>query len=168
MAKNNRTMEKIKIEIKWALIYIIMGFMWMFLERLLGLHDEHIDQHAYYTMFITIPAILVYVLALLDKRKNYYQGVMSYKQGFISGLMITLIVTLLIPLSQYITASIITPNYFANAIRYTVEKGAMTHEGAMNYFNNKNYIIQGLIGTPVMGIIISAIVSIFTKKRIKP
>jgi len=158
-------MNKIKIELKWSLIYIIMGFMWMFLERLIGLHDEHIDQHPFYTMFIIIPAIVVYVFALIDKRKNYYKGILTYKQGFISGLIITLFVALLIPLSQYITATFITPNYFANAISYTVEKGAMTQENAINYFNNKNYIIQGLIGTLVMGIVTTLLVAIFTRKK---
>ena len=160
-------MNKIKIEIKWALLFIIMGLLWMFLERLLGLHDEHIAKHAVYTNFIAIPAILIYVFALLDKRKNYYQGIMTYKHGFISGLIITLIVTLLIPLSQYITSTIITPDYFSNAINYTVENGEVAQGDAMNYFNLKNYIIQGLIGTPIMGVLTTAIVAIFTRKKIE-
>ncbi len=159
-------MNKIKIEIKWALTFIIVGFIWMFLERLLGLHGEHISKHETYTNFIAVPVIVIYVLALLDKRKKYYSGIMTYKQGFISGLIITLIVTLLIPLSQYITATIITPNYFSNAIKYTVEKGTMTQEAALNYFDNSNYIVLGIIGTSFMGILTSSIVAIFTKKKI--
>jgi hypothetical protein len=41
----------------------------------------------------------------------------------------------------------------------------MTQEAAENYFNMKSYIIQGLIGAPVMGLITSAIVAIFTRKK---
>ena len=76
-----------------------MTLIWMLLEKLAGLHDEHIDKHA------------IYVFSLLDKRKKFYKGAMTYKQGFISGLVITAIVTVLSPLSQYITPTIITPEY---------------------------------------------------------
>lgn len=70
-------MKKFRIEIKWALIYVATLLAWMFLERVVGLHDKHIDQHATYTMLFLIPAVFVYVLALLDKRKNYYNGQMT-------------------------------------------------------------------------------------------
>ncbi len=162
-----RRMNKIKIEIKWAFIFILMGLIWMFMERLFGLHDEHISKHAMYTNFIAIPAILIYVLALLDKRKNYYRGIMTYKHGFISGSIITLIIALLIPFSQYITSTIITPDYFTNAINYTVESGEMNKEEAQDFFKLNNYIVQGFIGSLVMGVLTTAIVAIFTRKRME-
>jgi len=160
-------MNKFKLEIKWALFFTIMSLLWMLLERLLGLHDVHIEKHAIYTNFIAIPSILIYVLALFDKRKNYFKGTLSYKQGFICGLIITFIITLLVPLSQYITSTIITPNYFSNAINYAVENELMSKDDAMQFFNLKNYIIQGLIGAPIMGFLTTAIVAIFTRKKLE-
>lgn len=158
-------MKKIEIEIKWALIFVVMTLIWMFLEKLAGFHDEHIDKHSIYTNFIAIPAIAIYVFALLDKRKNFYKGAMTYKQGFITGLIITVIVTVLSPLTQYITSTIITPEYFPNMIRYSVETGKMTMEAAEEYFNLKNFLLEVVIGTPVMGILTTAIVAIFTRKK---
>lgn len=158
-------MTKYKIEIKWAFIFALISLVWMFIEKSFGLHDENIDKHATYTNFVAIPAILVYVFALLDKRKNYYNGIMTYKESFISGLIITLIVTALSPLTQLITSLIITPNYFENAIKYSVESGLSTQEAAESYFTLSNYIVQGLIGAPIMGILTSAIVSFFTRKK---
>lgn len=158
-------MENIKIEIKWAIIFALMTLLWMLLERSVGLHDTHIDKHSVYTNFIAIPAISVYVFALLDKRKNFYHGKMAYLQGFICGLIITLFVTVLSPLTQYITSTIITPDYFENAIAYGVSTGKITPEAAEDYFNLKNYIIQGLIGAPFMGLITTALVAIFTRKN---
>jgi hypothetical protein len=142
-----------------------MTLLWMVLERSVGLHDTHIDKHAVYTNFIAIPAISVYVFALLDKRKNFYHGKMTYLQGFICGLIITLFVTVLSPLTQYITSTIITPDYFENAIAYGVSTGKITPEAAEDYFNLENYIIQGLIGAPFMGLITTALVAIFTRKN---
>ena len=158
-------MKKIKIEIKWAIIFVVMTLIWMVLEKLVGLHDEHIDKHPIYTNFIAIPAIAIYVFALLDKRKNFYKGAMTYKQGFITGLIITAIVTVLSPLTQYITSTIITPEYFPNMINYSVETGKLTQEAAEEYFNLKNYLLQVIIGTPLMGILTTAIVAIFTRKK---
>jgi len=139
----------------------------MVLERLAGLHDKNIDKHAIYTNLFAIPAILIYVLALLDKRKNYYQGIMSYGQGVKTGLIITAFVTILAPLTQYLTSAVISPQYFANAVNYSVETGSMTQAAAEKYFSMGNYLLQTIIFTPLMGIITTLIVAIFTRKRSK-
>lgn len=156
-------MKKYSIELKWALAFAGMSLVWMALERMVGLHDTHIDKHAVYTNLIAIPAITIYVLALLDKRKNYYGGKMTYMEGFVSGMVVTLIVTVLSPLTQIITSLVITPYYFDNAIQYAVSNGKSTPAAAQDYFNLKSYIIQGLIGAPIMGLITTAIVAFFTK-----
>lgn len=158
-------MKNLRIEIKWALIFTAMGLVWMVLEKLAGLHDEHIDKHAIYTNFVAIPAIAIYVLALLDKRENFYNGVMTYMQGFVTGVTITVFVTILSPLSQYITSTVITPGYFPNVIAYVVGKGEMTREAAEAYFNLSSYILQGLMFAPVMGVLTSVIVAIFTRRK---
>ncbi len=158
-------MKKYMIEIKWGVLFAMMNLLWMMLEKSMGLHDEFIEKHANYTNLVAIPAIILYVIALLDKRKNDYNGVMTFKQGFISGLIITLVVTLLSPLTQYITSMYITPEYFNNVINYTVENGMLTKEAAEKQFNLNSYIIQGLLFAPVMGIVTSLIVALFTQKK---
>lgn len=158
-------MKNYAIEIKWGIIFVLMSLCWILLERLAGLHGDHIDKHAIYTNLIAIPAITIYVLALLDKRKNFYGGSMTYKQGFITGLIVTLVVTIFSPLTQFLVTTVISPDFFPNAINYAVEEGKMTQQEAENYFSLSSYIIQGLIGAPVMGIITTAIVAIFTRKK---
>lgn len=158
-------MKKISIEIKWAIIFFIAGLLWMLLERMVGLHSEHIDKHATYTNLFAIVAIALYVLALLEKRNKYYGGKMTYKQGVITGLIMTAIITLLTPLSQYITSTHITPDYFSNVTRYAVDSGALTQQAAEEYFNMKSYILQSVIFAPVVGIVTSLVVAFFTQKK---
>jgi len=158
-------MKKYSLEIKWAIIFVLMQLAWMLMEKLTGLHDKHLDKHATYTMLVAIPSILIYVLALRDKRNNYYNGVMNYKQGFITGLIITVIVAILSPLTQYITSTFITPNYFNNVINYSVDNGHMTRDAAEKMFNLESYILQGFVGALIMGIITSAIVAVFMRTR---
>lgn len=158
-------MKKYTLEIKWALIFMAMSLVWMWLEKLSGLHSQHIGKHHIYTNFIAIPAIAVYVLALIEKRKKFYHDNMTWLQGFICGLIITLFVTMLNPLVQIITAKLITPEFFQNIIKYSVEKGKMTTDVAESYFSLLSYIIKGLLGTPIMGVITSALVSFFIRRR---
>ncbi|WP_339713750.1 DUF4199 domain-containing protein [Cyclobacterium amurskyense] len=158
-------MKEYSLEIKWGLIFSIMMLLWMFIERSVGLHDDLIAHHATYTNLIAIPAIAIYVFALLEKRRVYYQGKMTYWQGFKTGLLITLVVTILTPLTQWITLSFITPQYFENVIAYAVENDKMTLQEANDYFNFKSYMIQSVLGAPIMGIVTSGIVAAFTVKK---
>lgn len=162
-------MGKIKIEIKWAFIFIVVSLLWMLLERLAGLHDRHIDKHQYLTMVFMIPAVWIYVLALKDKKKHYYNGRMNFIQGFVSGIIISVIVMLFAPLTQWITSTIITPGYFPNVIAHSVKTGYYkTVEEAEAYFNLKNYIVQSVIGAIGMGTVTSAIVSLFVRTKPVP
>jgi len=158
-------MKNRTIEIKWGVIFILVSLAWMVMERALGWHDENIADHATYTNLFAIVAITIYVFALRDKKNNFYQGKMTYKQGFISGVILTLVVTIVTPLSQYITSTIITPNYFTNMINYSVETQGFTQEEAEEYFNLQNYIIQSTIFALIVGIITSAVVAIFIKSK---
>lgn len=162
-------MEKFKIEIKWAIIFSLMVLVWMVLEKMSGLHDRYIDYHLYLTNLFAIPAIIVMVMALKDKKRSFYHGKMSYQQGLISGLMLSVFIALLSPLTQWITSYIITPEYFPNVIKRSVEIGYYnsTEEAEAN-FNYLNYAKQGLIGAFVMGVLTTAIAMIFIRTKNYP
>ena len=160
-------MKKYQIELKWALVFVGMTLIWMIGEKLLGYHSEKIAQHEVITNFIALPAIAVYVFALLDKKKNFYNGQMNYLQGFISGIIISVIVAAISPLTQYLTSVVISPEYFPNIIKYSVDNGKATQAEAISYFNLKSYITYGVIGALGMGAVTSAIVAIFVKSKNK-
>lgn len=155
-------MKNLKLEIKWAIIFVIMSLAWMVLEKLCGLHGKYIDYHLYLTNLFAIPAIWVMVLALKDKKKNHYNGNMSYKQGLISGIFISIFIALMSPLSQWVISYIITPEYFPNVIKRSVEIGYFkTTAEAEAQFNYPNYAKQSAIGALVMGVLTSAIAMLF-------
>ncbi len=161
-------MKNIRTELKWALIFVVVSLLWMLLEKLSGLHSTHIDKHFYLTNLFAIPAILVFVMALKEKKKKDFGGSMSFKQGFVSGAIITIVVTVLSPLTQWITSTYITPEYFPNVIEHSLETGFhATREEAEAYFNLSNYMVQSVIGALVMGLITSAIVAFFVRTRSK-
>lgn len=161
-------MKNFKIELKWAVLFSIMGLLWMVLEKTTGLHDKYLDYQMYLTNLFAIPAIIVMVLALKDKKNNFYGGRMTYMQGLISGIILSTIIALISPLTQWITSYVITPEYFPNVIKRSVEIGfyKTTEEAAAN-FNFKNYAIQGAIAAFVMGVLTTAITMIFIRTKRK-
>lgn len=157
--------KSLKIEIKWALIFVAMQLTWFFIEKWTGLHDTHIEKHSFYTNFVAIFAFIIYTLAIFDKRINDFNGKMSYWQGFRTGLWITLFVTIMTPLSQYLVSFWISPEYFDNMIAFSVQQGEMTQQEAEEHFSFKNYLILSTLFAPTAGIFTSAIVAIFTRKK---
>lgn len=159
-------MKSIKIEIKWAILFTLMSLAWMLLEKLTGLHGKNIDYHLYLTNLFAIPAIWFMVLALKDKKKNYYSGNISYKQGLISGIILSVFIALLSPLSQWITSYVITPEYFPNVIERSVELGHYkTAEEAAAYFNFENYAKTSTIFAFVFGVATTAIAMLFIRTK---
>lgn len=159
-------MGKYRIEIKWAVIFSAAMILWMLGEKLMGLHDERIADHAFYTGFFAIVAIGIYLLALYDKRKNYHNGYMSWQEGFKAGAILTLGIVILSPFIQLIISQLISPDYFRNISAHSVAVGEMTREEAETYFSLKNYIIQNMVWAAISGIITAAIAALLLRRKV--
>lgn len=156
-------MNKFKTELKWSIIFLGATLVWMILERAVGLHSTHIDKHATYTNLFALVAIAVYVFALREKRDADLDGTMSYKEGLVSGIVIAVMVGILSPIGQLLTAYVISPHYFDNAITYAVSNALTSQEEAEAYFNLKNYIYISAMSAPILGLFTSAVVAFFVK-----
>lgn len=145
-----------------------MMLLLMLMEKLLGWHDQYIDYHMYLTNLFAIPAVVVMAMGLVEKKKKDYHGQMSFKEGMISGIIISVIIAAFSPLTQWIISYVITPDYFATVIKRSVEIGYFaTTEQAQAHFNYPNYAKQSVLGALMMGIITTFVVVLFirTKKQ---
>ncbi|MGX5914732.1 DUF4199 domain-containing protein [Aliidiomarina sp. Khilg15.8] len=158
-------LQRYRHEIYWGVLFTLAMLIWMLVERLVGLHSTYIAHHPMYTNFFALVAILIYVLALGQKREKYYHGNMSWKEGFYSGFIITLVVAILSPLAQLLIHSLISPHFFTNAATHAIESGHMQPAEAGAYFNLGNYIISAFFGALIMGVVTSAIVAFFVRTR---
>ena len=131
-------MNKLAIEIKWGILFSIATLVWMIIENAIGLHDVYISKQAIYTNLFAIIAIAIYALAIKEKKYLYYKGIMTWKQGFISGAVLSVVITILSPLVQYITFKYITPNFFSNIIQYSIDHKKLTQTQAEAYFTLKS------------------------------
>ncbi len=154
--------KKLRIEIKWAFIFMVVYLAWMVFERYMGWHGEKIDKHSTYTLLFIPIAFVIYFLALHNKRSSL-GGIMSWKEGFKSGIIIGIFIALLSPLTQFIFHEIISPSYFDNIIQHAIETGNSTEQEARNYFNFQNYVRMSVIQAPIAGAVTSAIVSLILR-----
>jgi len=158
-------MKKFTIEIKWGIQFSLLSIVWMIFEKTMGWHDQLIAMQPIYTNLFGIIAVLIYFLALLDKKKNFYQGKMDWKQGFIAGIALSIVISLLSPIVQYVTYTYITPNYFTNIIHYTVSHKKQTQAQAELFFSLRSYMLQGAFGGLSMGVLTAAIVALLVKTK---
>lgn len=158
-------MNNYKLEIRWGFIFSVAMLLWLLLERLVGLHSTHIEQHMIWTNLFAVVAILIYVLAMREKRAKELNGSMTWKQGFMCGVGITIVVAILSPLTQWLAHSFVSPQFFANMVEYAVSSGNMTEAQALNYFSLQSYMIQAVIGAVAMGVITSAVVAFFMRNK---
>jgi hypothetical protein len=153
-----------KTEIKWGVIFSLMGLVWVTLEYLVGLHGRFIAWHPILTNLVAIPSVIIMVLAILEKRR-VLGGTISFKQAFLCGLGVSLIVAALSPLTQFIFHRLINPGFFENAIRYGVEQGQTTLAEAQAFFNLQSYMVQSVIAAIIIGSVTSLVIAAMIKKE---
>lgn len=158
-------MKNFSIEIKWALRFTLLTLAWAIGEKAIGLHDEHIENYGMYTNLFVIPALLFFYLAIREKKKYVYNNSMTFRQGFVAGLVMSGIIALFTPAVQYVIYKSITPHFFDTIIDYKVKNHYITLENAKIYFNLKTYIIESSFTALSKGFITGALVSLFLRNK---
>ncbi|MRG45700.1 DUF4199 family protein [Chitinophaga sp. SYP-B3965] len=157
-------MKKYYTELKWAGINFGMYLVWMLLERLFGLHGPNIQHQQLVSTFILIPSLLIYVLALREKKRKVFQGKITFGQAFKSGMVLTILIVLFSPVNQLIITQLVSPEYFKNMRDLAVAKG-MSPEEARSRLNTGAFIVQSVVGGLVTGALFSALVSVVIRSK---
>lgn len=158
-------MKNFAIEIKWAINYSIAFMLWMIFEKSIGWHDATIGKQMIYTNLFGFVALAVYFFAFRDKKKNFFNNSITFRQGFMFGVYLSGLIALFAIVTQYITYTFITPNYFDTLIAEVVKNKKQTLEQAQAFFNYKSYLFQSIFGTLSIGIVTGAIIANFMKTK---
>ena len=158
-------MKSYRTEFKWAGVFFLMYLAWMFIEHLCGLHGRNIRYQQLVSTFILLPSLLIYVLAIREKKRKVFQGGITFRQAFKSGMLLTLFIVLLSPVNQLITMGLIAPEYFENMQEFAVSARQMSAEEAGARLNIKAFIVQSIIGGLVTGAVFSALISLLIRSR---
>lgn len=159
-------MKKFAIEIKWGIRFAFLWIVWLYIEKSSGYYNEKIADHALYSLLFTFVIIFVYYVSIKEKKNDFFKGQMSWKQGCVTGIFLTVVMAILTPVCQIIFHKAIAPEFFPNMIEYSISKGN-TRELAENYFNLSSYILQSVFGTLSFGVVISAVVALILQSKTK-
>ena len=145
-----------KIALKYGILFSIMTLTWLTLEYVTGFHTTLINYHPIVTNFILIPAIILFRKAMIEIKASSTEP-LAFRNYFIEGLKISLIITILSPVEQYIFSYYINPDFYHAMIENAVAGNHASREQAEAYFNFNNYVTESLIGSAFMGILFSGI-----------
>lgn len=157
-------MKKFAIEIKWGIRYFFAYLLWVYVEKMSGYYNEKINDYLMYSMLFYFIAIFIYVLAINDKKKNYFHNDMDWKQGAVTGVFMTIVIAILMPLCQIVIHKGMAPEFFPNMIKNTVAKGGKI-QNAEAFFNLSSFIFQSIFSALSFGVVISAIVAYFLQTK---
>ncbi|MGC4042090.1 MAG: DUF4199 domain-containing protein [Flavobacterium sp.] len=152
------------IEIKWAIRFTLLTLAWAIGEKAIGLHDQYIENYGMCSLLFFFPAVLFFFLAIREKKKYVYNNSMTWRQGFVSGIIMSFIIALLNPMAQYVIYKMISPHFFETIIAYKVQH-KMTLENAKIFFNLKTYMIETTFMALSKGLITGALVSLILKNK---
>lgn len=148
-------MSKFEIEFKWAVYFIILLFIWFYVEKILGLHNQYIKWEGLFSLLIIIPQAVLYHFALKTKKIQYYKGDITWKQAFFTGAIISLIIAGLSPIVSYTTTAVISPDFMENLRQ---ESGQ-----SVDVFSSNQFATSMLFSLLSNGIVISAVMAILIK-----
>lgn len=159
-------MRNFSIEFKWASLATLAALVWMFIVKSLGFHElEKIRYEVGLQLLFNLGLVVFYWLGIRQKKKEFYNGVISWQRAFLSGLIICIMITFFFPLIQYITFNQVTPNFMNILQEAMVTQTKMSLEDAQNYATFDIFLRNGITNNLSFGVVIVAIISYFIQTK---
>jgi hypothetical protein len=153
-----------KIEIKYAFIYVAVSFVWNCVEYMTGLQKQYIHLHPYFvTPFFIILTVIIYYWALNGKRAKFY-GKLTFSRAFFTGFLLTVFILIFNPLFLYIFYLYVNPDFLNSFILHDISAGSKTPAEANQYYTIDNFIVRGSVYRAVMGLAATVLIFLFMKK----
>lgn len=162
-----KTWRPYLIEFKWAAIYILLCIGWASLQQYMGMHT-HLIQLQPFAYLIGLPFFSMYLLTMLDERKNVYDGFLTYKEGYMAGLRLTIFILLLTPLQHYIQHTHVTPEFLHRMETHSVQTGKMTASEAARHYSQGYYLIISMGVRALAGVGLTFLLALVCKSKPRP
>ncbi|MBD3582914.1 DUF4199 domain-containing protein [Flavobacterium selenitireducens] len=162
-------MKKFALEIKWGFLLTLALVASAIVEKEMGLYES--PDFSYYllsTLCFAPIGLLFYILFYREKRQHFFNGRMTWKQGFFAGIMMTAVVALLVPIQKNIIHQVVAPELFENTIAQMTAGGKRSREEAQEVMNLTSAIYNGIQLVLSAGIVASAALSMVFRTKTNP
>ncbi|MHC5201616.1 DUF4199 domain-containing protein [Myroides sp. LJL119] len=159
-------MKKFSIEFKWAAIATLAALIWMFFIKSMGYHQvEKIRYVVGFDILFNIVLILLYYLAIRQKKKEYYNGTITWQKAFLSGLAMCIMVTFFYPLIQYITFKQVTPDFLDNLQLALQTQINMPSDEAIKNSSFDLFLRNAVTNNLSFGVVTVAVIAYFIQSK---
>lgn len=158
-------MKKLQIELKWAILFSVALLCWILFEKTMGWYQDEISDFWWLTLFFEPFALLIYLLALREKRRVVYNRKITWAQAILSGVIISFIVAILSPITEYIAYNFFTPENFNAVSESSVTNELMARSKLNDVFNINNYRWESAFGLFGFGILNTIVAGFFVRKK---
>lgn len=152
-----------RTEILYGVGLGVASFLWICLEFAAGLHTSRIALHPVVTNFFAV--IPIAILWRVLKLRRDREGQLSWGSAIGCGMLVSAVAALLNTPTQWVFHTWVNPSYFRTMIDFAVRQGQSTRAEAEQYFNFKHYLLEGTVGPLVAGLITTAILTAFMRRR---
>ncbi|MTG98302.1 MULTISPECIES: DUF4199 domain-containing protein [Myroides] len=161
-------MRNFSIEFKWAAIATLAALVWMFVVKSLGFHSvEKIRFEVLLEILFNFILILFYWLGIRQKKKEFYNGIITWQKAFLSGLVMCILITFFYPMIQYITFNQVTPEFMDTLTQAIVTQTNIPLEEAQKNATFDIFLRNGVTNNLSFGVVIIAVVSYFQQTKDK-
>ncbi|MEO1263419.1 MAG: DUF4199 domain-containing protein [Bacteroidota bacterium] len=112
-----------RTETKWAVIATIVLFIWLFIEKIMGLQVP--DKMSTWSIVDIVASLLIFIVTYYmvtrEKREHDLRGIMSWKQGFLAAGIMTLVFIPLSTLMVYIFVKAVNPGFAPVFMEFATE-----------------------------------------------
>lgn len=163
MSKKIDIISSYKLEFKYAGLTSGFIFLWLILELILGAHSTNMRYYPYFVLgSLLVPGIGI--IMPIWRRKMYSMHGLRFEDAFRSGLIVTAILTVTLPLIYLFFFSFIGPDLFDNIRNFAYAHAhrfglppSVAMSRAERIFNLRNYLLAGFFGMMVYGTLISGL-----------
>ncbi len=160
-------MKKFSIEFKWAAIATLAALIWMFIGKAAGLQtDLHkVRFEVLHEMLFSFLLFIFYWLGIRQKKKEYYNNIITWQQAFFTGLVMCIMISLFFPIVQFITYNQISPDFMETLKQALILDGKMDAEEASKNASFDLFIRNGVMNNLSFGVIFTTIIAYFLKTK---
>lgn len=158
-------MKQYSIEFRWAFTFLLAQTLWIMFESTLGFYGDKIQYQPLFSLLFNIILIAIYILAIRDKKKKIYNNHMTWQEGFVSGLMLTLIIALFTTMTEYTKHHVISPYFLEDMKALVVSENRMSETEAESYFSFSKTLSSSIFFTISIGVLITSIAAWVIKSK---
>lgn len=147
--------------LKWGVVIGVLSLLWHVLEKFTGFDSDFIEYHTKAGIFFLVPFVMIYVLALLQKR-NENGGTLTYMDGLKHALYIAILSIPFVMLATFIKIKMISPDFQTNMIDFLITTGAEQSD-VESAFSDMGILSSSALFS-MFGVVAGALAMIFIKK----